>query len=233
MGTHARRINEVPPPPTVDVKQSLAEQLFDALRREILTGVLAPGEVINEPAVAARYSVSKTPAREALRLLVHSGWIVALARKGYLVKPLDLSDLSEIFALRKMLEPQLAAEAARQATAESVSQLHELVSAQAAAGEQFEQATEASREFHLVIARVTGNERAVRVVESLLDDFARLIYLMPLIQSMHKHAAVEIESHRAIADAIARHDADAAQSLMLEHITADSRNVMTLYTDKG
>src|SRR3954451_6110206 len=82
------------------------------LREEILTARLLPGTTILEPELAARFGVSKTPVREALRLLVQDGWVMVLPRRGYLVRALGLDDLRDVFQLREMIEPGFAAEAA-------------------------------------------------------------------------------------------------------------------------
>ena len=96
-------------------RRSLTEQVYDALKREILTARLRPSQPLIENELAARFGVSKTPIREALRLLVQDGWIVVLPRKGYLVAPLSLEDVREVFALRLLLELQVTGEAASQA----------------------------------------------------------------------------------------------------------------------
>jgi DNA-binding GntR family transcriptional regulator len=79
--------------------------------------------MVLEPSLATYFGVSRTPVREALRMLTHDGWVVTIPRKGYLIKPLQLDDISEVFGLRMMIEPALFAEAARQATAETVAML--------------------------------------------------------------------------------------------------------------
>lgn len=58
--------------------------------------------VMYEADLAAEFGVSKTPVREALRLLAYTGWVVVLPRKGYLVRPVELSDVRDIFAIRRM-----------------------------------------------------------------------------------------------------------------------------------
>ena len=90
----------------------LTERVHARLREDILTARLLPGSTILEPELAARFGVSKTPVREALRLLVQDGWVIVLPRRGYLVRPLGLEDLRDVFQLREMIEPGFAAEAA-------------------------------------------------------------------------------------------------------------------------
>jgi DNA-binding GntR family transcriptional regulator len=200
------------------------------LRQEIVTGALTPGQVINEPDLAARYSVSKTPVREALRLLVHADWVVVLPRKGYLVKPLALGDIREIFALRRILEPPLAGEAARLATDEVVERFRALLAEQASSELDLDGVTAAMRQFHLLIAEVSGNRRAARIVSSLLDEVVRLIHLMPRLKA-NVRSLDELEAHEQIVEAIARRDAEDAEDLMRAHIVLGGRGVMQIFTE--
>ena len=61
-------------------RQSLTDQVYESLREEILKVQWAPGDIVAEPELAGRYGVSKTPVREALRLLVQDGWVLVLPR---------------------------------------------------------------------------------------------------------------------------------------------------------
>jgi DNA-binding GntR family transcriptional regulator len=74
--------------------RSLTEQVYDHLLELILNAQLRPGEMVLEPPLATYFGVSKTPVREALRMLTHDGWVVTIPRKGYLIKPLPRPPVS-------------------------------------------------------------------------------------------------------------------------------------------
>jgi len=197
--------------------ESLTQQVYDNLKEEILTAERAPGETVAEPELARRYGVSKTPIREALRLLLQDGWVTALPRKGYLIRPLALEDVREVFALRQMLEPELAAETARRRTDEQLRRLSALVEHQAESTNQLAEALLAARQFHMLIAEAAGNSRAVRMLEALLDEVRRLHYLMPQLEN-HITSTDEVDAHRDLVEALVRRDADEAADRMRAHL---------------
>jgi DNA-binding GntR family transcriptional regulator len=206
-------------------RRSLTEQVYDALKREILTARLRPSQPLIENELAARFGVSKTPIREALRLLVQDGWIVVLPRKGYLVAPLSLEDVREVFALRLMLEPQVTGEAATRGGAALAARLR-----QAEAGSDwqpgedgsFQGTMRAARAFHLTVAGTAGNRRLLRVLEGLLDEVERLLHLMPQLGD-HVSAMVEPAAHGRIIAAIDAGDAEQAAAHMRAHLADVSR----------
>ena len=218
--------------PAASPTRSLTDQVHDALKHEIVTAALAPGEALNEPELAARYGVSKTPVREALRLMAQAGWVVTLPRRGYLVRPLALEDIRQIFALRRMLEPPLAAEAARRATDSSVVFLQELIARQSASQQDFEQTVSSAREFHLAIAELSGNARAARMLCALVDEVVRLTYLMPRLES-NLRSVTELEAHADIVQAIDHRDADGAAALMRAHLVVAGRGMTQAFGDAG
>jgi DNA-binding GntR family transcriptional regulator len=197
--------------------ESLTQQVYENLKEEILRAERAPGEMVAEPELAARYGVSKTPIREALRLLLQDGWVTALPRKGYLIRPLALEDVREVFALRQMLEPEIAAEAARRRTDSQLAELGQLVERQAEATDELEQALLAARRFHVLIAEAAGNSRAVRILDGLLDEVRRLHYLMPQLE-VHITSADEVEAHRDLVDALVKREPERAAERMYDHL---------------
>lgn len=205
---------------------SLTDGVYDQLKGQILRVEKPPGTVIFEADLAVEFGVSKTPVREALRLLAHSGWVVVLPRKGYLVRPVELSDVRDIFAIRRMFEPVLAGEAAKVATSEQVAQLDDLVSQQADAGTDLEAALGAARLFHLTLADITGSRRTRRVLEDLIDEVRRLHYLLPNVED-HITSSEELEAHRHLINALRERDADTVQSLMHAHLGEVARTLVS------
>jgi DNA-binding GntR family transcriptional regulator len=221
-------------------RRSLTEQVYDALKREILTARLRPSQPLIENELAARFGVSKTPIREALRLLVQDGWIVVLPRKGYLVAPLSLEDVREVFALRLMLEPQVTGEAATRGGAELVARLRQAAAGAGAlqptrpGGEErsYQSTMRAARAFHLTVAGAAGNSRLLRVLEALLDEVERLLHLMPQLGD-HVNAMVEPAAHERIIAAIEAGDAEQAAAHMRAHLAEVSRILVDAFGRVG
>jgi GntR family transcriptional regulator, rspAB operon transcriptional repressor len=212
--------------------KSLTEQVYAAIKEEILLVERAPGEMVAEPELALRYGVSKTPIREALRLLVQDGWVLALPRKGYLIRPLALEDVREVFVLRLAIEPALTLEAARRATPADIVRLVELVDQQRTPLEDIERSLRAAREFHMTIAEIAGNRRAIRLLEGLLDEIRRLHHLMPQLE-WHIGSKAELDAHEEIVGALQRGDAEAASMSMREHLLEASSAMVGVFGSLG
>lgn len=103
-------------------RQTLRAQATEWLHDEILSGELPPGSVLREEAVASRLGVSRTPLREALLQLTRDGWLQKETGRGFVVRPLEVRDVQELYPLRALLEP----EALRQAGIPGASRLREL-----------------------------------------------------------------------------------------------------------
>ena len=213
-------------------RRSLTEQVYDALKREILTARLRPSQPLIENELAARFGVSKTPIREALRLLVQDGWIVVLPRKGYLVAPLSLEDVREVFALRLMLEPQVTGDAATRGGAELVARLRQAAAGPGGEERSYQSTMRAARAFHLTVAGAAGNSRLLRVLEALLDEVERLLHLMPQLGD-HVTAMVEPAAHERIIAAIEAGDAEQAAAHMRAHLAEVSRILVDAFGRVG
>jgi DNA-binding GntR family transcriptional regulator len=210
---------------------SATDRLFGELKTAIITGALAPGATVSEPDLAARYGVSKTPVREALRLLAHAGWVRVLPRKGYLVRPLGLTDIKEVFALRRVLEPLAAADAARHSTEEGVAVLSALVEQQRSNAASLEVVVAVAAAWHLQIADMSGNRRARHALVPLVDEVSRLMHLMPRLES-NLRSVTELGAHETVTQAIADRDAERAADLMRAHIVVAGRALAQAFVDE-
>lgn len=195
---------------------SLTDDVYEKLRDQILRVERRPGDVIYEADLAQEFAVSKTPVREALRLLAHSGWVVVLPRKGYLIRPVELRDVRDIFAIRRMIEPSLAEEAARSATREQIASLTDLLDKHSTATE-LDEALLAARKFHLALAEISGSHRIYAMLEGLVDEVRRLHHLLPHVETRIT-SQQEIDAHAAILSALTDHDPDQARALTIEHL---------------
>ncbi|MFB7272002.1 GntR family transcriptional regulator [Streptomyces sp. NPDC056244] len=197
---------------------SLTEQVYHRLKEEILQVRHGPGELLLEPELATRYGISKTPVREALRLLLQDGWVLVMPRKGYLVRPVRLEDIREVFEVRRMIEPVMAGQAAHLRTDDDIARLSGLCSEQSRDAESIEPALGAARAFHSELAALTGNGRALAILTDQLDEVRRLHHLMPKAEH-HITSTVELDAHRQILAAVEAKDARAAADLMSDHVT--------------
>lgn len=203
---------------------SMTDQVYALLKEEILRVDRKPGDLLGEAELAERYHVSKTPVREALRLLARDGWVVVLPRRGYLIRPIKLEDVREIFGMRLMMEPHIAMQAARLVTEDDLVQLRASIEAQTNAAELGE-ALYAARRFHAAVAEVLGNVRILRTLLDLLDEVRRLHFLLPGVES-HITSQEELRAHRQLVTALADGDSARAGDIMREHLNEVARTLV-------
>jgi DNA-binding GntR family transcriptional regulator len=213
-----------------DVGQSLTERAYDRIKEEILLSRRPPEALLLEHELAQDYGVSKTPIREALRLLVNEGWVIVLPRRGYLVRPLRLEDVRDIYALRQYIEPNLVVEAARRSSPDQLAGLVEHIDAQQQARDRRDEAFRAGSNFHLSIARLASSARGLRILTGLLDEGRRLHHIVPALDSRLSETA-ELDDHRRIARAMADGDHELASKVMHEHLQESLRQIIRAFTD--
>lgn len=200
---------------TVEAQGSLAARLGTDLRDQIVAATLRPGDLVLEQDLARDYGVSKTPVREALQMLVHEGWLSVLPRRGYVVSSMGFSDLREVMDLRIIIEPGLAAAAARLGGAPLREELDDILEAQIGAPEPRD-AVLAARRFHTQVATAARNDRALRIMEGLWDETSRAHALLPLESYIGDDC--EHSGHRRVLDAITAGEPDHAEEAMRAHL---------------
>jgi DNA-binding GntR family transcriptional regulator len=158
---------------------SLAEQAYLRLRQEILVCTLAPGQVVTERELARRYDVSKTPIREALTQVCHDGLVQRLPGRGYMVAPITIKDLRDLFGMRLILEVAAAELASRDPSPALVAELKTLATISYDPGDpqSHVQFLNGNRIFHLTLAHAAGNRRLTIALEGLLLELDRSFYL--------------------------------------------------------
>ena len=204
----------------------LAERAYEALKRDIISCKLRPGQAIVETELASTYGMSKTPIREALNLLRKEGFVQILPRRGTLVKPIDVTDVQHTFLLRMLLEPEAAALAAVRATGAQLRQLRELATATESSGaravSEQRDLLRANRLFHVAIAEASGVSRLAAVIASLHEEIERFYNA----ERPRVPGAPVGKHHHDLLEALVAGDADLARSLMVERIRASRQHLI-------
>ena len=160
-------------------EDSLANQAYQRLHREILTCVLVPGQVVSERELARRYQVSKTPIREALAQTCHDGLTQRLPGRGYLVVPITIKDIRDLFDLRLILEVAAVERTIHKTNSELIAKLKGMAEAkyEPTKPESHIEFLKINRAFHLALAEAAGNRRLVGLLGELFNQMERLFYL--------------------------------------------------------
>lgn len=176
----------------------LRAKIAEQLRTDIVDSRIPAGEIILERAVAARFDVSKTPAREALALLCEEGLVQLFPRRGYVVSALSLKQVVDTFDLRFILEGAAAERAAQLITADQLARLEELeehdcCGKPGAALDHRLTAMEQSFDFHVLIARASGNAMLAEQIEKLLRA-SRRITSIGFVYGEHAHIVAALRT---------------------------------------
>ncbi len=205
--------------PTHIPQTSLYLEVAERLRQRIFAHELLPGAWIDEQAITMDYGISRTPLREALKVLASEGLVTLKPRRGCYVTEISEKDLDDIFPLMAMLEGRCALEATSKARPEDIAAL-EAIHAElerTAKSNQIERFFEANQEFHLEIQKIAGNRWLLQMIQDL-----RKVLKLTRMHSLTIDGRLQqsLLEHRAIMAAIKARDAKGAEKAMHEHLLA-------------
>lgn len=195
--------------------QLLKSRLYAQLLVDIIIGRLAPGERLDEQALAKRYGGGLAGIREALARLALEGLVLRRARVGTMVAPLDLLEAREAFAARALVEIECAGLAARFATeADIIAMRATLDEGENAVANNDMRALAAMDEaFHAAVAQASHNRVLAKMVTSLHHQTARF-WLNTMREPSLGENRKALQQHRALIDAIAGRDVARAREAM-------------------
>jgi DNA-binding GntR family transcriptional regulator len=204
---------------------SLADQAYHRLHREILTCTLMPGQVVSERELAHRYKISKTPIREALMQTCHDGLIQRLPGRGYMVAPITIKDIQDLFDLRLILELTAAERAAQNSPPSIIRQLREMAdtSYDLENPESHIMFLQTNRDFHLTLAEAAGNRRLAAMLKDLLDQLERLFHLGLRLRDSSQEM---VREHREIVAALENGDIHAAREVIARQILTSRDRIL-------
>jgi len=198
-------------------ERALYEQVAEQLRSRILAHSLAPGSWIDEQALTAEYGISRTPLREALKVLASEGLVTMKLRRGAYVTEVSARDLAEVFHLLALLESDAARIATRQATAAEMAELLAIHDELESAIDDRDRFFAANERFHMRLLEIADNRWRIQMVADL-----RKVMKLNRAQSLLKQGRLEasLKEHRQIMAALKARNADRVQALMQHHLEA-------------
>jgi len=197
----------------------------ETLRERIVNGELAPGARLLEPELAAALQVSRTPVREALRLLEGEGLVQQRSTGGFIVAPLNEEDARQLYAVRAVLDGLAAREACTRWGDEDASELRRLVSQMELLAAYPSDVQRLGWEFHQLVRTIAGNARCTLLLEDMAPHFDRYRTLTTQRPTRRRDAIAE---HAAILDAILARDEDGAERRTRDHIMAGLAAIKTI-----
>jgi DNA-binding GntR family transcriptional regulator len=177
---------------------------------------------VDEQAITAEYGISRTPLREALKVLASEGLVTLTPGRGCTVTLLTEQDLDEIFPILALLEGRCAYEATLRMNAAAkarIEALHTELEGHFAANS-IEAFFDANQRFHLTVQEIAGNRWLTQLVQETRQKL-KLMRFHSLFQEGRLQES--LEEHRAIVEALCRADAPAAQAAMENHLLQGRR----------
>ncbi len=206
---------------------NLKDKVADHLRSLILSGAMRPGAKIDQDALAEELQLSKLPVREALIELASEGLVDNIPRRGAFVSALSPEDVRDHFLVYGRVAALAAERAAVTMSDEALAQLNHRLAEMGATGAPGELAR-LNHEYHRLINIAGGSRRLSSILGMLARNVSFDFYRFAPGWADRAH-----EQHIHIAQAIGRHDPEAAGAAMNEHLAAAGTVVVTLLRDSG
>ncbi|WP_308817362.1 GntR family transcriptional regulator [Pseudonocardia alni] len=196
---------------------SAGQLVFDQLWQKITSLELAPGERLNEAHLCAELGVSRTPLREAVRMLMSEDLVQQLPNGGTIVRPLDPDHVDQVYRARSALEQVIARQACERITDEQIHRLESVHRANQELVEFPEAVLRLGADFHNLIADISGNEVCRRLLAQLRGHTLRYRALSNEVPGRLDAVFAE---HTELIQAFRDRDADRAADIMDRHVTA-------------
>lgn len=212
---------------TTGRRVSGAQVVYGTLYDRITSLELAPGTRLHETELAASLAVSRTPLREALRMLLADGLVHQLPTGGMVVSPLDPQEMRHLYEVRSVLEGVVARQACEQLTETAVAELERIVDQMSRLVDYPEEMLRLGNAFHARLLDLSGNRYAAQMLQLLRGHLSRYQALTATIDPRRRAAFGE---HSGILDALHRRDAALVEQRMRDHVLAAYREG-SLHTD--
>ena len=200
--------------PAALAPRALYEKVAECLRQRIFARDLAPGDWIDELKIAEELGISRTPLREALKVLAAEGLVTMKVRRGAYVTEASSKDLADVYHLLSLLETDAAQVVARGASDGALAELAELHADLEAAADYAARFFALNEAFHLRLLELADNRWRLQMVQDL-----RKVMKLHRQHSLQKTGRLQesLAEHRALLAALAARDAERAAACMRVH----------------
>lgn len=203
----------------------LRDVVFQTLRQAILRGNFQPGERLMEIHLAQKLGVSRTPVREAIRMLELEGLVIMVPRKGAIVAEITMSDLEDVLEVRAALEDLAVRKACQNMTNEEIEKLKSAAKefADCLKQEDLMASAEADVNFHELICEATKNRRLGQILNNIREQIYR--YRLENLKDKSSHANL-LEEHENICNALEARSEERASEAIRVHIEHQKQSII-------
>lgn len=209
---------------------SLAEKAYIAIKKDILTCQLFPGSQVAQSQLVEHYEFGVTPIREALKRLENENFVRSIPRYGYIINPVTIKDIEDIYGLRLILETSAVRLAIQCASDEELMHLQDGVDFTYTFKdrETYLEFLQHNIDFHVAIAMASGNRKLAEMLRGVLNDMTQIFNLGLDLRD----SALEMRhEHVALAKALAARDLENAVEIITDQIHLSRQRVMEEISD--
>ncbi|MCC8049647.1 MAG: GntR family transcriptional regulator [Clostridiales bacterium] len=210
----------------------LRDVVFQTLRQAILRGEIRPGERLMEIHLAQKLGVSRTPVREAIRMLELEGLVTTIPRRGAVVADITVSDMEDVLEVRLALEELAVQIVCKKLTQEQLNEMKALAAGfrRTLDGDDVGECAQADMVFHEAIYNATGNKRLVQILNNLREQMYR--YRMEYLKDKSSHQVLA-EEHAEILQALEERDEQRALEATRRHIARQKEHIIAELTQNA
>lgn len=213
------------------MKNSLADQAYQVILKDILTCELDPGSQIAQSQLMGRYAFGVTPVREALKRLESEGYVRTIPRFGYVITPITVKDVEDIYEMRSILElftVRLAIQRATEAQIDELDRRSQFTYIYKDRDSYMEFLRQ-NNAFHYSIALASGNRK---IAETLLNLLNQMIRIFNIGLELRDSAEEMRHEHIALVKAIRARDTGLAERIVQDQISLSRQRVLQMLNQK-
>jgi DNA-binding GntR family transcriptional regulator len=204
------------------LKQGEVDRVYRQLREWLIDAVLPPGQFLSEPDLALRCSTSRTPVREACMRLLQDKWLSRFPQKGFLVTPISVRDIVDLYQFRRLLECFAVERVAQCASPDQITELRTMLAMENDPEADATTMIQANEAFHLRLAALAGNERVLNQLGLTLAFARRLDLLYMRVDKLWI-------AHGDLLAALEQHDSAQASQAMAAHLDHSQACLVQLF----
>ncbi|WP_432696569.1 GntR family transcriptional regulator [Marinobacterium sp. YM272] len=202
--------------PVADANKTQAEKIAETITNAVMEHRIAPGSKLSESRMAEAFKVSRTKIRQALTILAESGLVRLLPNRGAFIASPTVQEAREVFALRRVLEPEIIRGVISRTNKNDIKQLklHLQAEKEARASSNRRAIIRLSGDFHMLLASLSGN----RYIDKMMTELCPLTCLIIALYDVPQTPACPEDEHDRIVEAIETGDEESAIALMQHHL---------------
>jgi GntR family transcriptional regulator, rspAB operon transcriptional repressor len=215
----------------LDRSRPMRDQIYPLVRELILTGVIKPGEIIDEKAIAVELAISRTPVREAVKKLSDEHLVDVVAQSGTRAAKIDAREIEQAYLIRRSLEMETAYHAAPRMNDAHAEELQEIVMQheRALGQKKFVKAINIDDDFHRCIAMIAELPRLWHMIDI---SKAHLDRCRHMLVPRAGEGQTTLEHHRAIIRALNTRKPEVARDAMRDHLERSYRKIADLFEEQ-